>query len=537
MNLARIFQPFSIAGLSEEKIQKNVELVRILTALFLIHRHIDVLGFSVIQNPHHHSLNYLYLALCFCILFGFLTPFAIIFYAMKSFIFGGFISYLGPQVGMPLFWGMLLLGTGRSYSIDSLLSKKFPKYRSTVNFLHIFELSDTHQQVRLAKARFFVIFTYWGICFSAMSFHFLDEMWLKGNVLQHAYTMPYFNDHYQMFRDYTPFFPKLYSLFCIFSLYLQGTWELLLFGLMFFHLGRIFSMWQGLGFFMASLLFLNLGYLPLYEMSLWLLLFNYKPLYSFKKHTVDCEMFKALYVKKPLELVDKLTNKGIHPLLFTAALVVVLSFQIVNPGNMLMGNYSEKTGKIFNHQVYKLFLKTFGQGPVNVFNRKDFSMGDLHFVLFEKDTEGKVKRIVPFLDIHGGRLDYMRNDLLYFVYSLRWQRLPISAKFINEDKSNPSLYTKHVIENVATVDYCIRGYKGDKKYYASFISHPLIEGEHYLVWDKTQYTGHTTEISLPATLANEPKCRAAFNLPPGHFNSDSRLKATEKALREFLKEN
>ena len=73
--------------------------------------------------------------------------------------------------------------------------------------------------------------------------------------------------------------------------------------------------------------------------------------------------------------------------------------------------------------VYRGFFRLFAQGPVDVMNRLDIErVGQHFFVVCEVDESGVPVRVVPYLDDAGGRLDYLRNDLLYYRYALPWQR-------------------------------------------------------------------------------------------------------------------
>jgi hypothetical protein len=173
----------------------------------------------------------------------------------------------------------------------------------------------------------------------------------------------------------------------------------------------------------------------------------------------------------------------------------------------------------------------FGQKPINVFNKADVSMSDAHLVLHEVDAAGRHLRVVPFMDLEGGRLDYLRNDLLYFNHSLRWQREDWANKFIGGDPSRPGDSTRWLAHKVARLDAVLTGPDRPRRYVAQVHVRKMNMDAAPPRWSDARPTASFSVVLTAEDLSSYKKASwPTFDLPPGQVLSDDRLRRTHDAL-------
>lgn len=350
-----------------------------------------------------------------------------------------------------------------------------------------------------------MILLFWGINVSAIVFHAADRLWLKGQVLQLVLTTPYLSDHSPMFVAWRDAHPFSYDLFGKAALLVQCVWELFLLPLMFWKWGRHFVKVQGLVFFVFSLVFLNLEYLPLFELLWWLLLFG---------HPSRSEP-AAAEIKKP--------SSALRLVLVLSAVVCLLQTSRLALEPLVAPEFRDR---VLN--AVRFPFRFFGQWAVNVFNKKDLEMGAVYFVLYEVGSDGSPVRVVPYLDHWGGRLDYLRNDYLYFGYSLPWQRSEKYEKFEDSDFRRPTEDTLRLVQAVADFDACLMEPFGPRRYRAEFFSRTMDHMTDFYVWTEPQSVATIDAISGEG-LKN--RCAFAFDLPPGHYGAARRQARTLELLR------
>lgn len=471
------------------------------------------------------------------------------------------VSYLGTQIVIINIIGLWFLGSGQKYSVDDWLMR-LPVTRILIKLLY-FPIPDINRD-SVAKTRFMMITMYWGISIVACVFHILDRFWWQGKVLQLALVTPYLSDHYALFNNFADDLPAAYNILLSLALGVQVFWEVALLPLMYWKWGARFAAIQGFGFFLCSLIFLNLGYLPYFEFGWWVLIFS--PVYMFSPNkSEDIPSDEALPSYSP-----RIANRTIGIFAY-AILAIVLFFASVTASfysgmsdepipempkfvhsfiRVIGLEWSDKLLSIRDelHQIrspesssYYLF-RAVGQGEVNVFNRNDLNMGNAHMVISELDDQGNILRVVPFMDIEGGRLDYLRNDLLYFYNSLPWQRNRF--KFTNTNDfiiSNPTLFLFH---QVVKLDSLLSQTDHERYYRAYLFYRTEDERELFIVWNPA-----TPVLTIDLTLSREAQrhyqdtCQSvitsslglpcAYNLLPGHYNSTKRLQETREALENL----
>ena len=479
--------------ITRENLERRVALCRVVFALLLFHRYFAISGFALLQNnPFSSFLVCLTLeVLSLFVLFGFLTPIALV--ALGYFlVFPRFAANLADQVVIINIWGLVLLGAGRTFSLDSYLTKhsRWKKFIEPVYGLS--------RVCSLAQVRFLLILAFWGVCFSAISYHFYDPLWLKGQVLQLMLDTPYLSQYYWVVHKARLQFPGLYHATCTLGLIVQGAWELLLFPLFFFRAGRAFVIIQGILFFIFSILLFQLQYLPLQELVWWGLALAYSG---------GAEERRANW-----------------NFVFSTGTVAIGLFVIFSLVSAFVPSLQDSPPKI----AFKV-ARAFGQYPVSVFNREDLQMGANYFVLAELDNSDIPRRVVPANDIEGGRLDYLRNDLFYFSYSLPWARQTVKNRFLSD--GTPSPFTEDLIQRMVRLDSCIRGYVNRTRYAAYFFNREIHDGASFPSWTESSFAGSrdfSTEVPDGSWF-----CRHAFALPPGHLNSLGREEATLEVIQKL----
>ncbi|MCA9415864.1 MAG: hypothetical protein KC917_06325 [Candidatus Omnitrophica bacterium] len=515
-----LFGPF-LLPVDEKQIIRNVNFFRFVMGLLVAHRFLVVFGVAVVSSPEGIRLlmaSGAFLGVLISI--GFMTPIAIVLFTSLFLISPPLFGTLGDQAAIIVFWLLILLGGGKHYSVDSLLSRWSPLKRP-IESLYFFAVRLTPEN--FSRVRFFGIMVFWGVNFSAVAFHFFDEFWLQGDVLQVAMATGFWNDHYQFANAVKDGYPLLFHTLCRAGLYIQAIFETFL--LLFMYLGwpgRMFVFLQGLGFFLMSLLFFNLGYLPLHELVMWGILFGYLPAIF---------PFLARGAKKAGE--ERIANFGPHPIngLITLAFTIGFIFNLLNFARICGHPWNGYWP--WNQPVWRAVHRTFAYEAVNVFNRDDLATGGYRMVLYEVDEEGVPIRLVPLMDLNGGRLDYLRNDYIYYGRVLRWLRAPESEKFVDGDYENLGDKTKQVLNTMITLDAAVTGPTPGRTYRMEIGRRSLQDGDYFLVWGDWE-TLVEKEYHLQPAVAKKISKDAPFTfvLGPGHWGAAERAARSLEILKE-----
>jgi hypothetical protein len=325
-------------------------------------------------------------------------------------------------------------------------------------------------------------------------------------------------------RDAAPF---AYVVFCSTALVLQSIWELFLVPLMYSRWTRPFVLLQGLGFFAMSLVLLNLQYLPLVELVLWALLFGPAGIAWLRAR------FPSLLAPRMLATPEADPERiSFGSRLLPALLVVVLFLAVVQNAispYLLPESLARYTARW--HSRAQVVFFPFAQQPVNVFNKLDLGMGAAFFVLHEVDEEGRHIRTVPIYDDEGGRLDYLRNDLLYFGYSLHWQRRKMEVKFVDGDPNRPAPATLDLVGRVALLDSVLTGGDRERLYEVRFYTREMLDDVVPVRWSEAR-EGKRMRFKMRAeALAGAgPRDWMTFDLPPGQWIEERRVRETDVAL-------
>jgi hypothetical protein len=485
----------------EETIARRASLCRFLFGLLIAWRSLSIFGFSIVHFDAGYIREWAFAEtlLGIAIASGFFTQISLVVLIAAFFGNPPYAATLGDQAALLLSLGLILSGSHRKYSLDFLLRSRFPGRAAGLFFDPIrLELSPGH----FACVRLILIALFWSVCLSAMSFHFLDSLWLQGEVLQLLFTMPYMSPLHFFFSSLRDAAPALFHAAGKAGLLVQGAWELFLLPLMAFGAGRWFVKWQGLAFFLISAIALNLDYLPAVELIFWLLIFAY-PMPR------RAQSFAPGKVALPVRLLAGIS------------LVVVLIYSALGTARNLLPAGS--TWRVVDRLATSRFFRLFGQYPVDVFNRSDIGMGSRSFVLFQTSADGRPIRLVPVLDQDGGRMAYLRNGLAYFSHSLRWQRVPEKRAF--QADGRPTEYTTALLHRLARLDACLGQEKGVHHYGALLLKRPLERREDVPVWGESRVVGRT-QLRIGISAKTSLACSQAFDLGVPFFEEKRRAEET-----------
>ena len=177
----------------------------------------------------------------------------------------------------------------------------------------------------------------------------------------------------------------------------------------------------------------------------------------------------------------------------------------------------------------------FGQRDISVMNKPDLTMGAPGIVLIETDAKGKFKRTVPFMDINGGRLGYLRNDLLYFSRSLTWQRSYLHQSQFSAFSKDFLLSFQKLGQAVGALDVCLRQSEGLRYYRADLYIKELKSNHSFNFWgDPNKVWSHSFSVDMDKLKSFEPKCQRTYDLPPGHLYSAQRIDLTDSFYEQGL---
>lgn len=500
----------------ERLFRRTVEACRILIGLGMVHRYVDIGGFLTMAPHAGLAERDVVVATLVgaAVTFGFLTPLALagLLYFTLHTPFGFTLAH---QIVALVAWILLFSGAGQKMSADAQLLR-LPGLSHVVRSMYV--LAVPFSTRTYAVMRLIVLWLFWSIAWGAMSFHFRDELWLRGNVLQLLFVTPYMTDFAEATAAFRDGAPGLYGFLCRTALGVQAVFEFLLWPLCLFRWGRIFVAVQWFGFIAVRGLFMNLGYLCYDELVLWLFVFTLQP-WAVWQHRVS---------GGPLGPESHQTRKKgfAVAVLHTFALLGVVVSVYFNVTNFARLNAPGSA--VARAPLPSTLFRIFGQWPVDVFNKADMSLGAAHLVLVELDEQGGVLRIVPYLDDDGGRLSYLRNDFMYYGVSLPWQRLPRDLQI----RQAPTLARR-----VALLDASLTSGKPERHYAALLFTRTVEPFATYQKWSDAAFHGGLRFALSEDDVRNQrPPTLAAYDLPPGHVGQQYRASRTLSRVRQLWNE-
>lgn len=210
----------------------------------------------------------------------------------------------------------------------------------------------------------------------------------------------------------------------------------------------------------------------------------------------------------------------LNPATFLAvAAFVCLAFHLQNTSRITGAEWARHSFFAYT-SVYSRTMSVFGQRAVNVFNKTDLELGDRTLVIAQVDDSGRPIRVVPFLDRNGGRLDYLRNDYLYFQMSLKWQRTKNLGVLEREHAMDER--TQQLFEAVVALDSRVTGMRSPGQYEALVLKRELVDGSYFHRWSEFAELAHYRLNVTADMLAEWEQSYPAYVLPPGQFASERR---------------
>ena len=280
---------------------KACSAARIFLGLILCHRFLDL----CISSPLDVSTNqiikhFIGLGLSIFTTIGIFLPITIPLISLTN----SFTAInLGGQITAIILIIIFFGKCWRHLSIDKFFINKNKLYSKLYLFFENLNLNP--QAIRL-----FGLWLWGGVCFSAMSYHFNDSSWIKGTAVLTLLRTPYLNDYYQIFNNIND---SILIFLSAISLYLMAIWELIIWIIPGIKILREITFWWGIAFFVSSIIFINLSYLPYIEIILWLLL--YKP-YLFSKLIPNSNTENVIEKFKPNFLINVFSIITIVSVLF-----------------------------------------------------------------------------------------------------------------------------------------------------------------------------------------------------------------------------
>ena len=219
------------------------------------------------------SLNIIIIICSLCFFIGFLTPISsfCLLILIKWYDTKLGTSTLGTSICQITILPLFLVNSGHYYSLDRYLSTKNIYFSKIIEFIYNF--SGSSHKSAIKRAYFLAFLIYYVISFAALTFHLQDPFWLKGLTTKAILINSYISKYYQFFRQLDSYIPFLFSIFSISASIFQSIFQFLMLPLIFTKWGKNFVVVWGFIFFLISLIFINLSYLPHIEIILWLLIF------------------------------------------------------------------------------------------------------------------------------------------------------------------------------------------------------------------------------------------------------------------------
>ncbi|MDD7885172.1 hypothetical protein [Flavivirga sp. 57AJ16] len=417
---------------------KKAGVLRILLGLIIFVRFYQIADDYNLYFGEYSWFGFINLVLIVFFTLGFSLPFVttlLLFFVRFS---DGFASTgtLGTTILIQTFFVFLLMNSGEYYSLDSIILKK--KNIVSKFIKHQYSIIGKHNNASLTKLYFFAFFVYGLISFGAIVLHIQDNYWINGLTVKSLLSNSYLSSFFQEFRWVESNYSMFTSLFSIAGGIIQSVFQLLMIVLVFFKAGNFFVKWWGMKFFIISLFFINLSYLPHIEIIFWFLIFFPSKFTQENKFTQS--VYKLSFVKNLRSQASVLPNKfngGILGLFYSAyGLILVLFTLVFFP---VISNYTSNILGSKRNIVRDLLYRSGLEIPA-VFNNSDLSMGDCWMVIYRKKESTKENNwdLVPISAEDGRRITYYghnvlgfsnhNSDFLYFGTSLAYRRKIINVK-------------------------------------------------------------------------------------------------------------
>ncbi|KGG00276.1 hypothetical protein EU98_1808 [Prochlorococcus marinus str. MIT 9314] len=481
----------------------------------MIHRYLDLLYSSPYPNDQILKIVIAF----FSSLLVFLGIFTPVFLPVLAFT-NSFISVNLTCQLVLITCLVIFLGNGWSYySFDKILAKSSSIYQYFIYYSNSITFN-------INIIRTIGVYLWGGVCISALSFHFKDPSWINGTAVLTLLRTPYLNDYYEYFNQLNTNFLLVLSRL---SLYGMAIWELILWPIPGIKLIRRITFVWGILFFISSIVFINLSYLPYVELLFWVLI--YRPdivSFTFLDKGNISTRFSPIASKSFSKII--IIIKNFIRLSAIGSLIVsnVLNIYILNFENSSRTSFFRK---IYNNRYYKRWNYLWGQAEVNVFNEYDLHMNRYSTVICRITNSNDIQ-LVPFQDLNGGRLEYLANDSFYFNNSLTFQRGSIYLNWENlRDREQLLKDWRPLVSRVIEFDYAVHKYSKNIKKYKVFLleNKPYYFKSNFLAGWNIDGDPIIRETQSLNTISMQKQIGfSRLSIPPGHFNSYNRSLQTLK---------
>lgn len=258
---------YFVADFDEAFFLRTVEFLRITFALVMALRYLRTLDALFLFPQMSAAFVVSFVVLYIFLALGLLTPVVLLALTVMEGMTPLFIAVKINAI-LPLMF--LLLGAGRTYSVDNVLWKK-PLFAGLRNFA----------PADFMKIRLYLLLPYALLCALAFLGHLRDADWRSGAALSQLLGNPAISQIPTALRTFLLEHP----VFLTGMSHLQLGWELLMLPALFFPWPLALAGLYGLGFFAASYFVLNLSSLGSLEAIYWVLIFH-QELYALARRVV-----------------------------------------------------------------------------------------------------------------------------------------------------------------------------------------------------------------------------------------------------------
>lgn len=261
---------------SVEYEQKKLAIIRWITGLIILFRFSQVL-YTVQYIDEFQGAFLVGVVATACIFFftiGLFGPLSTLaaFWALTKFDTSFNCQTLGTNILSQFLFVLFLASHSRYYSVDALILKWKNSIGRGMAKLYSWVGTPTKDSLRLYY--FFGFFSYAIVSFCALSFHILDENWVAGRTPFAFFPAAFLSKYYPLFREIVINWPSIFMALSIFLTLGQSVFQFLMVPLAWSKWGMRFVVFWGFSFFVASLFFVNLSYLPHAEVLSWLAFFS-----------------------------------------------------------------------------------------------------------------------------------------------------------------------------------------------------------------------------------------------------------------------
>lgn len=250
--------------------QPKFAMIRLGFGIVLSWRATEVLLYLGPADYHDRQILFfaiLNLVAGIAVLLGFLCQYTLIFLVVVQWHLGEYVlgtSTLGNDVAAILAVLLLLVNSGRTFSVDAWIVQRFRRLRAPLLYY-----AGPPTPASITTAKWLAIFSFWLICLYSLSMHLNEPAWKTGTAGPLLFTNNFMTGPHEvmghLFADnqWAVFFARL-------ALWSMMPWYALLVPCVLIgSIARFYAIFWGLSFFVFSLALLKLGWLAENELLLW----------------------------------------------------------------------------------------------------------------------------------------------------------------------------------------------------------------------------------------------------------------------------